>query len=182
MFSLYELVLLVSSFVSDICIHLSQVNDIHTDLLFSSRECQMSHWSAGHKKKCKKEKVAYDKYCREKETNSPDPHRFMVDGGSLPMIKYKPGNLRFNVGDRVECQLMGGVYGTGRIVKLYYTQPGLSDTAPYQIKLDRETADRQGVPAQHALIYSIWDDDIQIRKLPEKQSKGCKKTSYQVVD
>ena len=172
---MYEFVLLVSSSVSDICIHLSGVFDI-TDLVFSSRECQMSHWSAGHKKKCKKEKVTYDKYCKEVQTNSPDPNRFLQDGESIPMMKYKPGNLRFNVGDRVECQLMGGVYGTGRIIKLYYTQPGLSDTAPYQIKLDRETADREGVPAQHALIYSIWDDDIQIRKLPEARSKGCKKT------
>ena len=145
----------------------------------------MCHWGdGGHKKKSKKEKVAYDKYCKEIETNSPDPNRFMQDGGSIPMVKYKPGNLRFKVGDKVECQLEGGVYGTGRIVKLYYSQPGFSDPAPYQIRLDRETADRQNIPAQYdPLIYSVWDDDIQIRRMPEKESKGYRKTgTYEAVD
>ena len=47
----------------------------------------MRDWGdGGHKKKCKKEKVAYDKYCKEIETNSPDPNRFMQDGGSIPWL------------------------------------------------------------------------------------------------
>ena len=52
-----------------VSIHLSEVNYItNLDLVFSSRECQMLHWGdGGHKKKCKKEKVAYDKYCKEIE-------------------------------------------------------------------------------------------------------------------
>ena len=37
----------------------------------------------------------------------------------------------------------------------------------YQIKLDRKTADRVGIPPQYALIYSDWDDEIKVRKLPE---------------
>ena len=87
------------------------------------------------------------------------------------MKKYVPGRLRFKVGDSVECWVGEGAYGTGRIVKLYYREPNWSSDhppAPYQIKLDRESADRLGVPHQCALIYSDWDDDLKIRLLPQK--------------
>ena len=132
---------------------------------------------------CKKEKAAYEKYQKELETKSPDPNRFNRKGESYTLKKFIPGNLRFQVGDRVECLVGEDLYGTGRIVKLNYRDsswpPG--KTAPYQIKLDRETADRLGVPFQYALIYSDWDDDVKIRRLPDdglkkkKSGKGGKK-------
>ena len=56
-------------------------------------------------------------------------------------------------------------WGTGRIVRCLYREadwPPSKQSAPYQIKLDRKTADRVGIPPQHALIYSDWDDDIKV--------------------
>lgn len=140
----------------------------------SSRECQTAHWHAGHKKQAKREKLAYTKYCYEKETNTPDPNRFNHDGGFLPIKKYQEGRLRFRVGDFVECLVGEDTYATGRIVKLMYQEPSMARAAPYQVKLDRESADRLGVPFQHALIYSDWDDDLKVRKLPGQKSLGKK--------
>lgn len=137
---------------------------------YCSRECQTLHWSASHKKKCKKEKIAYEKYQDELERNRADPNRFGISGGILPQMRYVPGKLRFQIGDKVECMIGPQMWGTGRIVKLLYREddwPPSKQSAPYQIKLDRKTADRVGIPPQHALIYSDWDDDIKVRKLPQ---------------
>ena len=132
---------------------------------------------------CKKEKAAYEKYCVEVERNIPDPTRFNNDGPVYRYKKYDRNNLRFRVGDFVECMLGENEWGTGRIVKLCHREPNWPVThpfAPYQIKLDRETANRVGISFQQAFIYCLWDDDYQIRKLkmPEKKNgvgKGKKK-------
>mmetsp|Transcript_25770 Transcript_25770/g.54479 ORF Transcript_25770/g.54479 Transcript_25770/m.54479 type:complete len:152 (-) Transcript_25770:2626-3081(-) len=121
------------------------------------------------KKLCKKEKAAVEKYERELASNIPDPNRFNNDGGFILMRKYNPEKLRFKVGDKVECMIGPENWGTGRIVKLMYREPkwpSSKPSAPYQIKLDRKTADREGIPPKYALIYSDWDDDLKIRKLP----------------
>jgi len=137
---------------------------------YCSRDCQAVHWKAYHKKKCKKEKVAYEKYQDELERNKPDPNRFGIRGETMFQKRYNPGNLRFQVGDEVECMIGPEQWGTGRIVRCLYREddwPASKESAPYQIKLDRKTADRVGIPPQYALIYSDWDDDIKIRKLPK---------------
>ena len=138
--------------------------------LYCSRDCQALHWKAGHKKKCKKEMVAYEKYQGELKRNKADPNRFGISGGTLLQKKYTPGKLRFQVGDKVECMIGPEQWGTGRIVRCLYREddwPLSKESAPYQIKLDRKTADRVGIPPQYALIYSDWDDDIKVRKLPD---------------
>ena len=137
---------------------------------YCSRECQSLHWKGGHKKKCKREKVAYEKYQDELERNKADPNRFGISGGVIPQTRYNPGKLRFQVGDKVECMIGPEQWGTGRIVRCLYREadwPPSKQSAPYQIKLDRKTADRVGIPPQYALIYSDWDDEIKVRKLPE---------------
>lgn len=137
---------------------------------YCSRGCQTVHWIARHKKTCKKEKVAYEKYQGELERNKADPNRFGISGGVLSQARYVPGKLRFQIGDKVECMIGPQMWGTGRIVKLLYREndwPPSKQSAPYQIKLDRKTADRVGIPSQHAFIYSDWDDDIKVRKLPQ---------------
>ena len=136
------------------------------DRLDSSRECQATHWQTSHKKKCKKEKAAYENYQNEMKTGRPDPNRFDHDGGMIAYKKYEQGKLRFKVGDCVECMIGEDKWGTGRIVKLYYRQPDWPANhppAPYQIKLDRDTAKKMDIPFQYALIYAQWDDDYQIR-------------------
>ncbi|KAL7496857.1 hypothetical protein ACHAWT_005050 [Skeletonema menzelii] len=138
--------------------------------LYCSRDCQALHWKAGHKKKCKKEMVAYEKYQGELKRNKADPNRFGISGGTLLQKRYTPGKLRFQVGDKVECMIGPEQWGTGRIVRCLYREddwPLSKESAPYQIKLDRKTADRVGIPPQYALIYSDWDDDIKVRKLPD---------------
>mmetsp|Transcript_15353 Transcript_15353/g.23012 ORF Transcript_15353/g.23012 Transcript_15353/m.23012 type:complete len:458 (-) Transcript_15353:127-1500(-) len=137
---------------------------------YCSRECQVLHWNSGHKKKCKKEKIAHEKYQDELARNKADPHRFGKSGGVIPQMRYVPGKLRLQIGDKVECMIGPQQWGTGRIVRLLYREPDWpqsKQSAPYQIKLDRKTADRVGIPPQHALIYSDWDDDIKVRKLPQ---------------
>ena len=140
---------------------------------YCSRECQVAAWSSGlpqpHKRRCKKEKAAVEKYEKEAASGKPDPNRFDVPGEWLLTKKYDPDKLRFKVGDRVECLIGEQKWGTGRIVKLRYREPewpSSKPSAPYQVKLDRETANREGVPPQYALIYSDWDDDLKIRRLP----------------
>mmetsp|Transcript_3102 Transcript_3102/g.6830 ORF Transcript_3102/g.6830 Transcript_3102/m.6830 type:complete len:447 (+) Transcript_3102:197-1537(+) len=137
---------------------------------YCSRECQTTHWSAGrHKKVCKREKATVEKYEKELANNKPDPNRFDINGGLILMNKYDPEKLRFKVGDKVECMIGPDKWGTGRIVKLLYREPkwpSSKPSAPYQIKLDRKTADREGIQPKFALIYSDWDDDLKIRRLP----------------
>jgi len=109
-----------------------------------------------------------DKLEREIATNTPCPNRFDNDGGVILMQRYNPDKLRFKVGDKVECMIGESNWGTGRIVKLMYREPkwpSSQPSAPYQIKLDRKTADREGIPPKMALIYSDWDDDLKIRKV-----------------
>lgn len=146
--------------------------------IYCSRACQSSHWEAVHKKKCKKEKAAHDKYCKELNSNIPDPNRLNNNGGVYTYTKYIQGKLRFRVGDYVECMLGKDKWGTGRIVKLYHREPGWPadrQAAPYQIKLDRETANREGISFQRAFIYCLWDHDYQIRKLKMPDEKIGKK-------
>ena len=90
---------------------------------------------------------------------------------------FAPDKLRYRVGDFVECcvgeENGERLYATGRIVKLLYRESSwpADRVAPYQIKLDRESAMRQGVPLNQALIYSDRDDDNQIRRIPPKKSQ-----------
>ena len=157
-----------------LCYHCGSPNDLKAcgrckAAFYCSRECQTTHWSAGlHKKICKREKATVEKYEREVATNTPDPNRFDINGGVILMKRYNPDKLRFKVGDKVECMIGEGNWGTGRIVKLMYREPkwpSSKPSAPYQIKLDRKTADREGIPPKMALIYSDWDDDLKIRKI-----------------
>jgi len=62
--------------------------------------------------------------------------------------------LRFKVGDRVECNC--GTWAQGTIVKLFYAQKSFPEgkVAPYQIRLD-----------DGRLIYSPMDEDRVIRKI-----------------
>eukprot|EP00574_Skeletonema_japonicum_P014456 CAMPEP_0201732992 /NCGR_PEP_ID=MMETSP0593-20130828/30349_1 /ASSEMBLY_ACC=CAM_ASM_000672 /TAXON_ID=267983 /ORGANISM="Skeletonema japonicum, Strain CCMP2506" /LENGTH=455 /DNA_ID=CAMNT_0048226065 /DNA_START=8 /DNA_END=1375 /DNA_ORIENTATION=+ len=140
---------------------------------YCSRECQALHWKAGHKKKCKKEMVAYEKYQDELKRNKADPNRFGISGEVILQRRYTPGKLRFKVGDKVECMIGPEQWGTGRIVRCLYREDGWpksKESAPYQIKLDRKTADRVGIPPKYEpLIYSDWDDDIKVRKLPDAE-------------
>ena len=138
---------------------------------YCSRECQIDHFTnnGSHKQLCKKEKKEVEKYEKELASNKPDPNRFEVNAGTIYMRKYNPDRLRFRVGDKVECMIGENNWGTGRVVKLVYREPSWpssKQSAPYQIKLDRKTADREGIPPKYALIYSDWDDDLKIRKLP----------------
>ena len=149
---------------------LQQFNSHHSysggcsSVYYCSRECQAAHWKLAHKKLCKKEKRDFENYQRELESGKPDPDRF-VEGPPLVVRQYDPANLRFRVGTRVECMIGPDTYGTGRVVRQLYIEDGMSHPAPYQIKLDKDTARRMGVPHQHALIYAQWDDDYQIRKV-----------------
>ena len=83
------------------------------------------------------------------------------------MKAFDPSNLRFRVGDRVECILGEELWATGRIVQTHYKEDDMEEMAPYQVKLDAASARRLGAPSRDAaLIYAPFDDDYYIRKLP----------------
>lgn len=75
--------------------------------------------------------------------------------------------LRFNVGDRVQCRTGAGngddAWSTGTIVKQWYREDGWPKTrfAPYQIKLD-----------DARLIFAPMDDDRVIRSLSGLLAEG----------
>jgi len=66
----------------------------------------------------------------------------------------KVSNLRFQIGDKVECSTEKG-WSKGTVVAHMYREPGMPPgmTVPYQIKLDRGP-----------LIFAPADDDRLIRK------------------
>ena len=69
-----------------------------------------------------------------------------------PPSGLKAEDLRFEVGQRVECNTGGGGWAKGTIVALMYSATPTGAVAPYQIKLD-----------DGMLIFAPIDDDRVIR-------------------
>lgn len=69
---------------------------------------------------------------------------------------FDPDTLRFQIGDRVECQIRGDEWLPGTVVKHNHVEPGQVAVAPYQIRLDNLAGD---------LIFAPFDDPRCIRQL-----------------
>lgn len=78
---------------------------------------------------------------------------------SIPIADKDTTQLRFTVGDRVECNC--GEWKVGTVVKLFYTQKSFKEgmCAPYQIQLDDPKPD--GRPR---LIFAPSDKETVVRK------------------
>jgi hypothetical protein len=137
-----------------------------------------------HKNICKEEKAKVESYHEEVEGKMLPVDSYEIDEGSLPVKAFDPKNLRFRVGDRVECIMGEELWATGRIVQTHYQEEEMDDIAPYQVKLDAASARRLGAPSRDAaLIYAPFDDDYYIRKLPsQKPMYKPKRIEYEIVD
>jgi len=106
-----------------------------------------------------------------------------VNGGKWLLQKYDPNNLRFKVGDHVEARIGPGdgdqAYASGTVVDTLYREPHWAShlpPMPYQIHLDADCARRSGMPPAQALIFSVWDDDHQVRLLSDAENTAAAST------
>ena len=146
---------------------------------YCSVECEQNHWKqGGHEMVCKKENDAREKYEAEKKTwSTKRPADLEITGKTIPLLRYR-NTLRFQKGDVVECMVGDQLWATGVIVDTMYREdhwPRSRPSAPYQIQLER---------FGRRLIFATWDDDYQIRKLPngEPLSPAITKSQMDVVD
>lgn len=166
-----------------------------TTVYYCSTECQRKDWKhGGHKKVCKREK-ANKKMCDEesKDWANKKPDTLDIQGEQIPLVKFRE-KLRFQVGDAVECAIGDKVYAKGVIVATHYREPhwpSSKPSAPYQIELANDQVDAfraagmpSGMMKERKLIYAVWDDDHQIRKLPKgaKVSPRLAKVKMDIVD
>lgn len=146
---------------------------------YCSVECEQNDWNqGGHRMVCKKENDAREEYETEKTTwSTKKPADLEITGKTIPLLKYRD-TLRFKKGDVVECTIGDQLWATGVIVDTLYREdhwPTSRPSAPYQIQLER---------FGRRLIFAIWDDDYQIRKLPDSEplSPAITKSQMNVVD
>ena len=164
---------------------------------YCSVECQRKHWkskeSDSHKAMCAKEKATRI-MCEKEATDwrNSKPDNLEIEGERIPLVKARK-KLRFKVGDIVECWIGDDVWAEGVIIATNYRiyhWPRSRPSAPYQIELAGNVArygasdappDSENVPNK---IYAVWDDDFQIRKLPEdmKLSSRLAKLQMDILD
>lgn len=142
---------------------------------------------------CKKEKATKLMCDEEAKDWSKKKPELEIKGERTPLVKYRE-KLRFKIGTAVECFIAEDVWANGVIVDTHYREPywpASQPSAPYQIELANDQLDvfrAAGMPPEYAterkLIFSVWDDDHQIRKLPEttKLSPGIAKIQMDIVD
>ena len=109
-------------------------------VFYCGSQCMKAH-RPEHKKVCRK---------LSKKKN-PNKNASKVGGN----VKYKGKELRFNIGDKVSCQVGMDEWQVGSIIQLLYKERG--QTFPYQIMLNRDLS----------LISAPFDEDSCIKKTTE---------------
>ena len=117
----------------------------------------------------------------EEDWSKNKPANLEIVGETIPLVKVRD-KLRFKVGDVVECMIRENTWATGVIVDTNYREPywpASQPSAPYQIALAENVPKLRSRPSElhrevppgyersMRFIFSTWDDDLQIRKLPE---------------
>jgi len=96
---------------------------------------------------------------------------FAMQKGLTTQMPWPPKQLRFNVGDRVECQIVPGCFAFGVVVRASrcaYIEFNASQPSPYRVKLDNsevtELVQQRLMPAGHnGYIHAPVDVDGCIR-------------------
>ena len=96
---------------------------------------------------------------------------FAMQKGLTAQMPWPPKELRFNVGDRVECQIVPGCFAFGVVVRAgrcAYIEFNASQPSPYRVKLDNsevtELVQQRLLPAGHnGYIHAPVDVDSCIR-------------------
>ena len=113
-----------------------------------------------HKPTCKKDKAYYQDYLLEKDGKKKVPQD-SIPGGKFPLKRYDPNNMRFKVGNRVDCMIGRAEWAHGTVLQVLDEYPR-GRLHAYQVKLDP--------PRQppYDMIWAEWDNDCQIRALEDK--------------
>jgi hypothetical protein len=138
---------------------------------YCSVACQKKDWKI-HKKTCKLDKAYYQSYLEEEEGKITVPQT-EISGGHVPLKKYDPLNMRFKVGDKVECKLEHE-HATGTILQVLHKCEGIVHA--YQVQLDVEMA------PGYDLIWADWDCDYQIRKVDAGVKRRWSREQMEIVD
>lgn len=136
---------------------------------YCSRDCQKKDWRS-HKTQCKQEKENREQSLKERKewkTKRPNVKSLTIVGPKVSIRKWKHP-LRFEVGTLVECQISGGTWAEGRITESPYRH-GDGTIHPYQILIDPSTCIPGVIPdGVEPVIFALWDDDMQVRKVPSR--------------
>jgi hypothetical protein len=138
---------------------------------YCSIACQKKDWKV-HKKVCKLDKAYYLSFLEEKEGKIAVPQG-ELSGGRVLLRKFDPLNMRFKVGDKVECKLEHD-HATGKIIEVLHNYDGIVHA--YQVQLDRE------IMPGYDMIWADWDCDYQIRKVDDSAKRPWSMDQMEIVD
>jgi hypothetical protein len=149
---------------------LKRCSACHT-VRYCSSECQKKDWRI-HKKVCKHDKAYYLSFLGEEKGKIKVPQE-ELSGGRDILKRYDPLNMRFRVGQKVECRLEHS-FAAGKILKVLHDYDGLVHA--YQVKLDIE------VMPGCDMIWADWDCDYQIRKVGDGAKRSWSMEQMEIVD
>ena len=128
---------------------------------YCSSECQVADWKSHHKKCCKNKWAKdFEAFQAEKAGTKRVPNEGVVQ----PMVSLKyfdPDNMRFKVGDQVECSMAENTYIKATVIRVL-PRGDSGNIVAYQCELNYPDCKKVGAKRGQC-IWAIWDHDYIIR-------------------